>query len=339
MKDHLNSGSRVTKCALAGVALFATITSMAGCTAPRHGPFAAYRDAVEVLQESAERSVRIEADEARRAFIEEASASDQAAASAVAEGLRLRISDASSFAYNPPATPAVFLSMEAASQTLGHLNEAVALHAELLAQLAAGDLTSPEAIDAFAARVNAAGADFVQGLNQASGMIGGETALVIHAPPEDLALVSTVVAEAFRQHLLRSQSDALRRAITAGEPAMRVYAESAQTLIEAAAIGERQRYTARIAAVQEALETGGLQPQKRRKHVEEAIALYETFVARMAALETLHEAYGRLPEAFAELSDAAGGAVRSGEDLLLLARDARLVARRYDTLRSVEGNE
>lgn len=210
------------------LAILASFALLIGCTAPHPGPFESYRDAVKTLRSGVEGMIRIEADEARREFIEAASLSDDAAARSVARSLRLIIPDDSLFDFVPPSEPALFLRAEAANRALTDLNDAMVLYAELLVRLASDGVADPDAMDTFAASVNAAGADFVAGLNRAASILGSEAGLVIQAPSEDPALISTFVAEAMRQHMFRQQTAALRQAIDQSERAVRAYATSAQ---------------------------------------------------------------------------------------------------------------
>lgn len=289
---------------------------LSGCASIDSKPFAKYKSAVQEAQTGIDAAMSVNYNWTRSGFIEGFASDPDAKFS------RLIIKPGPGYDWSLTAPP-LYLTVKQTRAALAGLNEAFAEYVDLLGQLAARDLVSTDKFEQMAKDLN-------KSVRKAT------TVLNVKAPPEEVALFSTVATEFARLYIENKRRGHLHAAIQVNQPNVENYAGLCISLIHTIRGSMKAYYNDRIEPIK--LAWNASPGEKRQKYTEAMLILNEQFADGMRVLQELETTYRALPKAHADLAKAIQQPKLNLEGIQELYSSAKRLQRLYGELNKTEGN-
>ncbi|MHC4946812.1 MAG: hypothetical protein ACYTG1_00925 [Planctomycetota bacterium] len=248
---------------------------MAGCPAVESAPFEAFHASVAELQEGTDQAWAANVEVAKDRVFGRGSAPGEIRRSDI-----LMTPGESSFEWLMPKAP-LYLILERNQKAFAELSQSFVDYAALMLMVSGGEIASPDRFTELAGTLNA-------NLRSAADTLGVEEG------DREIAIISTAAAELFRQFIVSRQRSALVAALDAAQPDIERFADEGAATIELLALDLWDEYNRTNLAA-------GAADGDESEQIVDLIRRNERFIARLAMLESLQYAYGRLPEAHADL--------------------------------------
>jgi hypothetical protein len=270
--------------------LASILVALAACAPVPSAPFGAFADATKSLETSGDKLVEqlaVPAKDRIRARLTDGTLAPsaivltQSKVDPVAGVLRAETAADAPYQLRLPAFRAGLLSF----------NRAISGYAGGLVRLSDPGLVDDKAIDKLAADANA-------------NLRAFRTEVGINAANDDIALFSAAAAEAFRAFQRSKQRSDLLQAMKEVDQQMPEIAQQGQRAAIIIATALWSEYEERSGDLKEAISLPATSDSDKAKASNELLDASSAHATRIAALESLHNAYGSLPQAHAELIDA-----------------------------------
>ena len=233
------------------------------------------------------------------------------------EQLRLQIDDTDPLSWK---TDALFLKIDQFQDGANQLTGAFVSYAELLARLASPDLLPTETFDKLTDELNANASDALAKITRKN------------PDSEQVALFSTIAAEATRAYLESKRQSELENALKANQAAVDTFVGHMQEGVKIAAQITADQYSDQFQALAlQMITPAGPAPEStRRTLLQNMITLDRKHIAQLGTLNDLYQAFGRIPSAHEELIRAVSNKTLSLTAINALFEAGKRLEANYD---------
>jgi hypothetical protein len=221
-----------------------------------------------------------------------------------------------------PSTPftvkaaPLFLKMEQFKMGVTQVTGSLVTYSQLLLQLADPELLSQETFDDLATDLNANAFKAMSTMNTNP---SGQT-------QSDVALFSQLAVAATQAYLQSKRKDDLIDALEKNQTAVANFAEEMQRAVVIIAQATVNEYTADYLVLARKV----VVKSSRERAVEELISLDRNHIRQIRMLQALHQAYGQIPAAHAELAKAVAEPKRELSTIINVMETSKRLQAGYD---------
>lgn len=285
-----NTTSRVSLTLLFSIVFLMLIS---GCVTVNSQPFGEFLISVQELRKGADAALHFNDEENRKWFLNKAAEDigNEGSGTAAITGLAIKGEE---FSWSMDPTP-LFMTSKRFRKGVYRFNTVFMNYSELLESISASELVDVKQFDKMAGDLNA-------------NMKSATKAMKVTVPEEageGMAIFSAAASAAARIAVEHKRKNKLLEALQTNQEQIKKLSLKLQEaiLIATENLWEIYEDHKRI-LFKELVEVSKKSKAERKKRVEKFLKWNEDFVYRLSVLESLHHAYGTLPNAHKELSEA-----------------------------------
>ena len=264
--------------------VFLLIGYLSGCASINPGPFEEYRDAFLEMQSSADAVLAMDYEWTYKKYIQEIKEGDNA----IIENLLLTFPDEGYYLWGLPSEP-LFIKIKRTQQALTMLNSTFAEYTSLLAQLSSGSLVDVKIFEQLTKELY-------------KNAISAAKELNLSSSEKQIALFSTISAEAARLYMEKRRKEDLIKVISENQETIDLFSKHAIGLIKLMAVDMKAEYNKQTKSI--VLRWQGKTGRARIKVIKELLEINSQVIAQLEVLRSLEQSYTIFSRKHRELGDA-----------------------------------
>ena len=264
-----------------------------GCGTVKPAPFQAFSQTVQQLKVGTDKALEVNESMSSDRFLREALQTTAKGDPKKVNQLRLPIDATKPFSFGTTSIP-LFMKAQQFRQSTTQAIGVFTSYSDLLLRLSSPELLPRETFDKMALDLNANAYDAALATSNEI------------PDQEKVALFSTIAVALTREYLESKRRSKLVDALTANQPTVDNFAQHMRNGVQIAATHAAQEYDEESQELFEKMttRTGPAPEPVRREAIQQLIELDRKYIQQLSVLQSLHGAFGQIPNAHAELVKA-----------------------------------